>query len=468
MFQKHERLLTICLAVGDLLITAGAFIGAFYFRFYSGLFTKVRIPDIDNYLIHLWIILPIWLALFLSFKLYESRRSASVFADAQALALSIGAGVLLISAFTFFYREVSFSRLTFSCFGVLNFSLLFAERIAIRTVLHFIRRHGYNMRRLLIVGAGDLGLRVAQTVQGHPEMGYEIIGFVDDYLTNGVYKKDYDLEILGRTSETAQIAEKFNVNKVIIALPIQAIRKISNIVHLCEQEGINTDIIPDFFKFIQPRTRVQNFSGLPLVSVRFTPVDSLAYRIGKRLFDVVFSSVVLLICAPLFLLIALAIKLSSSGPIFFVQERIGADRRPFKMLKFRTMQVGAEKFDHQAGLGLRSDPRVTKVGRFLRKWSIDELPQFLNVLRGDMSVVGPRPERTYHAQQFKNEIPHYMVRHQVKTGITGWAQANGLRGDTSIAKRVEYDLFYIENWSFWFDLKIIVLTICCGMVNTNA
>jgi Undecaprenyl-phosphate glucose phosphotransferase len=469
MFKQHARLLNSFLAVGDLLITVGAFIGAFGFRFYSGVVPPVnKIPELKNYLVLLGVILPLWLTLFSAFKLYKSRRSDSVFADARPLLFSIGAGVLLISAFTFFYRETTFSRLTFALFGVLNFALLFAERVIIRTVLHFLRRHGYNQKRVLIVGAGDLGLRVAQTVQGNPRMGYQIVGFVDDYLTNGIYKKDYGLEILGRTSETTAVADQYDVEKVIIALPMQAIRKISNVVKMCEHEGIATDIVPDFFKFIQPRTRVENFAGLPMVGVRFTPVDSLAYRIGKRFFDFAFSSIVLILSAPLLLLIALGVKLTSPGPVFFIQERMGANRKPFRMIKFRTMKVGSEKFDGQAGLGIRNDPRATPFGRFLRKWSLDELPQFWNVLKGDMSVVGPRPERTYHAHQFKNEVPNYMIRHQVKTGITGWAQANGWRGDTSIAKRVEYDIFYIENWSFWFDLKIIGMTLFRGLVNNNA
>jgi len=469
MVKQHARLLNWFLAVGDLLITVGAFIGAFYFRFYSGIIPPVKkIPDFDKYLILLVVILPLWLALFSSFKLYKSRRSRSIFADARPLLLSLGVGVLLLFAFTFFYRATTFSRLTLTLFGAMNFALLFAERIIIRLVLHRLRQRGYNQKRVLIVGAGDLGLRVAQTVQANPEMGYELIGFVDDYLTNGIYKKDYGLDILGRTTETVEIADKYDVEKVIIALPMQAIRKISSVVKMCEHEGIATDIVPDFFKFIQPRTRVENFAGLPMVSVRFTPVDSLAYRVGKRMFDVAFSGAALMLSAPLLLLIALGVKLTSSGPIFFLQERMGANRKPFRMIKFRTMKVGSEKFDNQAGLGIRNDPRATLLGKSLRKWSLDELPQFWNVLIGDMSVVGPRPERTYHAHQFKNEVPNYMIRHQVKTGITGWAQANGWRGDTSIAKRVEFDIFYIENWSFAFDLKIIGMTLFSGLVNNNA
>jgi Undecaprenyl-phosphate glucose phosphotransferase len=468
MFKQHARLLNTALASGDLVITGLSFVAAIWLRFYSGLIPTLNTPKIEHYGVVLGFVLPLWLSLFWFFKLYASRRNEAILADAKPLSMSIALGVVAISAFTFFYREISFSRLAFLFFGILNFCLLFTERIILRISLRYMRRRGYNLKQLLIVGAGDLGLRVAQTVQKHPEMGYQIIGFVDDYLSNGVYKKDFGLEVIGKTSETAQLAEHYDVDKVIIALPFQAIRKISNIVQLCEREGIATDIVPDFFKFIQPRTRVENFAGLPLVSVRSTPVDSSAYRVGKRIFDIVFSGLVLLLGAPLLLLIALSIKLTSRGPIFFTQERIGAKRRPFRMLKFRTMKVGAEKFDRQAGLGIRNDPRVTKLGQLLRRWSLDELPQFWNVLRGDMSVVGPRPERTYHAQQFKNKIPNYMIRHQVKTGITGWAQVNGWRGDTSIAKRVEHDLYYIENWSFGFDLKIILMTIFRGLMNNNA
>jgi Undecaprenyl-phosphate glucose phosphotransferase len=468
MFKHQNTVLTAVVIIGDLALTAAAFCLAFGLRFYSGMFFPIKAPELTPYLVVLGFVLPLWLGLFLSVKLYESRRNDSVFADAQPLFLSIALGVIFISAFTFFYRPVAFSRLMFLLFGVLNFCLIFAERIVIRSVLHSIRRRGYNSRRVLVVGAGDLGLRVVQTIQAHPEMGYEIVGFLDDYLTNGVYKDSHGLEVLGKTAAVEEVVEKFNVNHVIVALPMQAIRKISNIVRICEREGVATDIVPDFFKFIQPRTRVQSFAGLPLVSVRFTPVDSFSYRILKRTFDVVFSCVVLLLAAPLMLLIALGVKLTSPGPVFFMQERIGANRRPFRMLKFRTMAAGAEKFDEQAGLGMRNDPRVTPLGCFLRYWSLDELPQFWNVLRGDMSIVGPRPERTFHAQQFKNEIPNYMIRHQVKTGITGWAQVNGWRGDTSITKRVEHDLFYIENWSFWLDLKIIAKTLLHGMSNGNA
>ncbi|MBC6950850.1 lipid carrier--UDP-N-acetylgalactosaminyltransferase [candidate division KSB1 bacterium] len=203
-------------------------------------------------------------------------------------------------------------------------------------------------------------------------------------------------------------------------------------------------------------------------SVRFTPVDSWKYRVAKRSFDAAFAATALLVFLPLMVVIAIAIKLSSRGPIFFKQERIGVNRRPFNMVKFRSMKSGAEQFDQAAGLGTRNDPRVTRLGKFLREWSLDELPQFWNVLTGDMSIVGPRPERTYHVRQFKTKVPNYMIRHQVKTGMTGWAQVNGWRGDTSIDKRIEHDIFYIENWSFGFDVKIILLTLFGGIITKKA
>ncbi len=467
MSQQRYRILEIAIATCDLLVTAFSFYVAFWLRFETGYLPHAN-PEIDQYLIILGCILPLWLGLFSFFGLYEFHRRLQQLTDVRLLLFSIASGVVFISAFTFFYREISYSRMTFVLFGVLNFVLVFVERLLVRWLLQQAHRRGYHLRRVLVVGAGELGLRVAQQARRHPELGHRIVGFCDDYETNGVYKKDYGLEVLGRTSSLNEIIEKHRIDKVIVALPGRAMRKISRIVEVCELEGVETDIVPDFFKFIQPRTKVHDFAGLPLVSVRFTPVDSWKYRVAKRVFDAVFAAAALLLFAPLMVVIAIAIKLTSRGPIFFKQERIGVNRRPFNMVKFRSMKSGAEKFDHAAGLGARNDPRVTKLGKFLREWSLDELPQFWNVLAGDMSVVGPRPERTYHVRQFKTKVPNYMIRHQVKTGMTGWAQVNGWRGDTSIDKRIEHDIFYIENWSFGLDLKIILLTLFGGIITKKA
>ncbi|MDZ7266542.1 MAG: undecaprenyl-phosphate glucose phosphotransferase [candidate division KSB1 bacterium] len=467
MSQKHNRSWEIAAAVMDGATTALAFYAAFWLRFQAGFLPHAN-PDPGDYFIMLGGILPLWLGLFSFFGLYDFRRPTHLHADLRPLLYSIATGVVCLSAFTFFYREISYSRLTFVLFGVLNFLLTLGGRLLLRLGLRQAHRHGYHLRQVLIVGAGELGLRVAAQAKRHPELGYRVVGFCDDYETNGIYKKEYGLEVLGRTTDLDEIIEKYRIDKVIVALPGRALRKISRIVEACEQEGVETDIVPDFFKFIQPRTRVHDFAGLPLVSVRFTPVDSWKYRVGKRLFDAVFAALALIVFAPLMLVIAIAIKLTSPGPVLFKQERIGINRRPFHMLKFRSMKVGAEKVDHEVGLGLCHDPRVTRLGKFLREWSLDELPQLWNVLMGDMSLVGPRPERTYHVRQLKTRVPNYMIRHQVRTGMTGWAQVNGWRGDTSIDRRIEHDLYYIENWSFAFDLKIILLTLFGGVISKKA
>lgn len=466
MLKLTSRSQKTLLILGDLLLTTLAFYLAYWLRFEAGIRHAARV-DPTQYLLVLGCVLPLWPGLFSFFRLYISRRHQSVFADFFPLFYSISTGVIFISAFTFFYREISYSRLTFLLFGVLNFVLLFGERIILRSILHMARKRGYNLRRVLVVGAGELGRRVAQRMLDHPEMGFRIVGFLDDFHANGIYKKELGLEVLGKLDTISSIIEVKQIDKVIVALPTRALHKVERIVAVCEKEGVSTDIVPDFFKFIQPRTKVQNFAGLPLVSVRATPVDSFNYRVGKRIFDVAFAAMVLLIISPLFLVIAALVKLTSPGPIFFSQERYGTNRRPFRMLKFRTMRVQTENSSDTTWTK-KNDNRVTLIGAFLRKSSLDELPQFLNVLRGDMSVVGPRPERPYFAHQFKSEVPSYMVRHQVKTGITGWAQVNGWRGDTSIKKRVECDLYYIENWSFALDLKIIFKTVLHGLVNKNA
>ena len=301
----------------------------------------------------------------------------------------------------------------------------------------------------------------------HSEFGFEIVGFLDDRVSDRIYNTEVNLPILGKIAEVDRIVHLLNVDIVIIALPIKAYEKIRNVVKLCDEEGVRVDIIPDFFEIIEPTAPVYEIDGLPLLSVRNTPMDSPAYQMGKRVFDFAFSLLILVILSPLFLIMAVGIKLSSPGPIFFKQERIGANRKNFQMFKFRTMKL-QHKEQSDTVWTTKDDNRSSKFGNFLRKTSLDELPQFFNVLRGEMSVVGPRPERPFFAKKFKTEIPKYMVRHQVKPGITGYAQINGWRGDTSIEKRLESDLYYMRNWSFGFDMKIISKTILKGWINENA
>lgn len=466
MLKKHSKLFLAVLIVHDAIVVGLSFLLAYYLRFYSNIIEYKSIPPFYNYLEFIIFAIPVWLTIFAFLQLYRPRRTKTIFVDARPLFLGNALGILVICSLSFFYREHSYSRLTFILFGVINFVLLQASRVVIRGFLKWLRKKGYNKRRVLIVGAGKLGMRVAQAFQEHTSYGYEIIGFLDDVCTNGKYK-DQGLDILARISRLRNILESRNVDRVIIALPIKDYKKIYHIVTICEAEGVETDIVPDLFQIVQPITKVINFNGLPMVSVRRTPVNTWSYRVLKRIFDIIFSLLILIVTLPITILIAVGIKLTSPGPIFFKQERIGKKRKPFLMYKFRTMRVCSKKVSDTIWT-LESDKRRTKFGAFLRKTSLDEVPQFINVLKGDMSVVGPRPERPYFAKRFKGRIPKYMVRYQVRTGITGLAQVKGWRGDTSIKKRLEHDLFYLENWSLWLDFKIIFKTIFNGLINKNA
>ncbi|KAA3613665.1 MAG: undecaprenyl-phosphate glucose phosphotransferase [Calditrichaeota bacterium] len=467
MVKQHPQLFHFTLVIGDFILTFASFVVAFYLRFYSGLFYVATVPDYNDYLI-LCLLAPVFsIILFHIFGVYQTRRIESVFVDLLPVLNTGVALVLLLSAMTFFYRETSFSRLTFILFGGAFFILTSSERILIRSALKYLRTKGFNVKRLLLIGAGEIGDRVIESFTKNKSFGYKVVGVIDDQHANGYFPKSHGVKIIGRTKELNKIVHENQIDKVIITLPVRAYDKICRIVEKCEHEGIESEIVPDYFKIIQPKTRVKNLDGLPIVSIRSLPTDDIGYTVAKRMFDLAFSSSVMFLGAPVFILIAVFVKLTSPGPVFFRQERIGINRRRFNMYKFRTMKVASEK-ESDVTWTTTNDSRRTWFGTFLRKSSLDELPQFLNVFRGDMSIVGPRPERPFFAQQFKDKFPKYMVRHQVKTGITGWAQVNGWRGDTSIQKRLEFDLYYLENWSFLFDLKIIGLTLVKSLNDNNA
>lgn len=466
MLKKYSKILVFFLAIFDAFITGLSFLLAYHLRFYTNIFEVNNIHPFDFYIVFFIIVIPLWLILLTIFQLYKPRRTGTILVDAKPILLGNALGILILCSFSFFYRAHSYSRLTFILFGGVNFVLLLSSHVFIRVLLKWLRKKGFNKRRVLIVGAGDLGLRVAKTLQNHTSYGFKVIGFLDDLYTNGQYK-EHGLEVLGRISCLRNILRAGDVDKVVITLPMKAYEKIHDVVSVCELEGVETDIVPDFFQVVQPVTKVINLDGLPMVSVRWTPVDAWRYKLLKRLIDITFSLLVLLITLPVTILIAIGIKLTSPGPMFFKQERIGNNRKPFMMYKFRTMRL-CSKNESDSIWTKKLDKRRTKFGTFLRKTSLDELPQFINVLNGEMSVVGPRPERPYFTNRFKGSIPKYMVRHQVRTGITGLAQVNGWRGDTSIKKRLEYDLFYLENWSLWLDFKIILKTFVKGFINKNA
>jgi Undecaprenyl-phosphate glucose phosphotransferase len=321
-------------------------------------------------------------------------------------------------------------------------------------MLKHLRSQGIDTRRALIVGASKPGLAVWHTIRRSPELGYRVQGFLSDRHPIGAVVEG--LPVLGRIYQIDRVVRATRADEVLLAISQRSEEDLLDIVALAEDEAVSIKVYPDTFQLItNNEISIGELSGLPLVSVRNAALDNPWNQLLKRCLDIVLSSVILICLSPLLLLVAALIKLDSPGPVFFLQERVGMDNKPFYMIKFRTMRTDAEQ---QSTWTTANDPRVTRLGRLLRRYSVDELPQFINVLIGEMSIVGPRPEQPRWVEHFSQQIPRYMRRHKEKAGVTGWAQINGLRGDTSIEERTRYDLYYIENWSLLFDLKIIIRT----------
>ncbi len=339
---------------------------------------------------------------------------------------------------------------------------VFARGFAFGIRKHFVI-NGYMQKSLLVIGGDRIAERVVNKIQNEPELGYKLHGVIADYyhetMPQGLY--------LGRLDRISEVLASYVVDEVLIAMPLRREEEILKVVEICEFEGIRFRVVPDFYRIIENRAVLDYIGDIPLISIRTEPLQQMNNRMLKRAFDIVFSFCVLVALMPATVVLAVIITMTSPGPLFFRQKRVGADNREFEMFKFRTMKVQNEK-DSDTIWTTVGDDRVTKVGKFLREHNLDELPQFWNVFIGNMSVVGPRPERKFFVEQFKEEVPRYKVRHQVKSGITGWAQVNGLRGDTSIKKRIEHDLCYIENWSFWWDMVIIWKTLFGSKTNENA
>ncbi len=349
------------------------------------------------------------------------------------------------------------------------FPLLFAViwstilRLVYLTSIKHLIKNGFHQKSVLLIGGSRVSERVMVLLLTFPELGYCLHGILSDDYHESMPKEHY----LGKLELFKEIVRTKKIDEVIIAKPLRKEETILNMVEQCEYEGIRFRIVPDFFRIIPNRAVIDNLGDIPLIAIRTEPLNVFSNRIIKRTFDILLSTVLLILLSPVFLILSILIKITSKGPIFFKQKRIGSNNVEFNIYKFRSMTVQNSN-DSDTTWTTDNDQRVTPIGRFMRKTNLDELPQLWNVLIGNMSLIGPRPEREHFVEKFKKEIPHYKVRHLVKSGITGWAQVNGWRGDTSIAKRVEHDIFYLENWSFWFDLKILWLTLFGRETNKNA
>lgn len=413
----------------------------------------------------IWMVLLLLLAYYFM-NGYSPMRSRPYRKEALILTRAHLVGTIIIFSVLFLNKNLEYSRQISLYFAFSGLSLILLERFIIRKTLRYFRQIGFNQKHLLIIGAGTVGMEFAEKVRVHRNFGYNVIGFLDDNwakLGLTVLGKP----VLGGLDILSGLLAEQSVDEVVIALPLHAYEKYACIISDCEKAGVRVRIIPDFIKFFPGKPKLEEFDGVMLMNVRTVMLDDPFNKFLKRLFDICVAIIAIILTGPAMILIAIGIKLTSPGPVFFRQERVGMNNRRFEMLKFRSMRIN-DDLTAATTWTTADDPRKTKFGSFLRRTSLDELPQFLNVLTGTMSVIGPRPERPFFVEQFREKIPKYMVKHQVKPGITGWAQVNGWRGDTSIEKRIECDIYYIENWDLLFDVKILFMTVFKGLVNDNA
>ena len=415
-------------------------------------------------------IVPVYLILNGCFHLYVPKRIQRRWSEFANICKANVIGLMLFTLILFGGRSIVvhlgyFSTRMILAFFVLNILLLEMERMAIRLFLRSLRTSGYNQKHVLLIGCSRAAEGFIDRVQYNPEWGYHIQGMLDDHQEQGYTYKQ--VKVLGRTDQLERFLEANTLDEIVITLSISEYASLEQIVAVCEKSGVHTKFIPDYNNIIPTIPDMEDLQGLPVIHIRHVPLTGVFNATIKRGMDIAGALAGMIIFSPVMLLVAVLIKLSSPGPVFYSQERIGLHNRPFKMYKFRSMEV-QDPQKEKSRWTTPHDPRVTPIGRIIRRTSIDEMPQFFNILIGDMSLVGPRPERPHFVEKFKEEIPRYMIKHQVRPGLTGWAQVNGYRGDTSITKRIEHDLYYIENWSIGFDFKIIFLTVFKGFINKNA
>ena len=478
MLSRHNRLLVTLYLLSDALIAMSAFILAYALRFHTGVIPITKgIPPLRQYIDVLPFIAVVVPLGFQLQGLYRLRRGRSRVDDffgvfvGSILAVVFGIVATLYTQ-TYFAAPRSkdtgafeVSQAVWAIFLVINVALTYSSRELVREILERRWRAGIGLKRILIAGSGELGRLVADKILEHRELGYQIIGFVDDKAT-GDHLGYRGLPLLGPVEEVSEIAAREAVDHLYVALPPEQHLRMLQLIESTSRECVDVKVVPDLLQVIALRARLEDLDGVPVININDVPLQGFN-TIVKRAIDIAISSAALAILAvPLGILAAL-VRLTSRGPVFYYQERMGLDGKSIIIVKFRSMFDDAE-----AGTGpvwaRQNDPRVTPFGRFLRRSNLDELPQLWNVLRGDMSIVGPRPERPHFVKQFKHRIPQYMLRHKVKAGLTGWAQVHGWRGNTSIEKRIEYDLYYIENWSVRLDLKIMWLTLLRGFFHKHA
>lgn len=493
MIKENQKYLNRALVLIDAISIILALVLSWIIRFKSGV---INIDDghltFKQYLFPLMFIIPLYLFIYSLFNLYIPQRVRKSFEELVSIIKSNAVGLLIFILALYIFKIVDYSRYLIFIFNILCITFTFIERLTIRLILRGLRKSGYNLKHIIIIGLSEVTYELMNKLAFNRQWGYNIIGILDDNVEPGNLKVNSNIgsklnnfnketyeesaatveyfqssKVIGKINDLQKFLNEFNVDEIFITLNLKEYEKIGNVISVCEKTGIRVQIIPGYYRYIPARPYLEDMDGLPMINLRYVPLDNLLNNFIKRVFDIIFSILSIIIFSPVMIVTCLIMKVASTGPLIFKQERIGRNRKPFTMYKFRSMKI--QPIEEEVNQWTtKVDSRKTKFGTFIRKTSIDELPQLFNVLKGDMSLIGPRPERPFYVDKFKEEIPKYMIKHHVRPGMTGWAQVHGWRGDTSIHKRIEYDIYYIENWSITLDIKILWLTIFKGFINKNA
>lgn len=469
MIRQNQRKFNILHVICDGLVTAASYLLAWYFvirlsRSGSGTLSATV------YFRALFGIIPGFLILYALFGLYVPKRTQSRRTEFANITRANLTGLLILTFILFAGRNISgigpylrnFSTRMIIAFTGINIVAETGFRNVIRLILSRARAEGYNQKNILLVGYSDAAESFIDRCRQNPEWGYRIYGILSD--SRPVGHEYRNVRVLSTIDELPKYLSENDFDEIAVTLPLDKFNLLKPVVATCEKSGVHTKFIPDYQRILPTIPYTEDLEGLPVINIRHVPLTDPVNAVIKRLVDIVGSFVLLVVFSPLMLGVMIAIKVTSPGPVFYAQERVGLHNKSFRMYKFRSMYVQPPE-DEATKWTVKNDPRVTKVGRFIRRLNIDEMPQFVNILKGDMSLVGPRPERPQFVEKFREEIPRYMIKHQVRPGLTGWAQVNGYRGDTSIEKRIEYDLYYIENWTLGLDIKILLETVFKGFRN---
>lgn len=472
MIKNHQKTLNRVYVTVDLILVIVAYAISYGLRFlWLGWIPRFyekpgTYLGFGVYMNYLWFILPGYLVILLTNGVYRPQRSSSRFLEIMRIVRINIVGMFYIMALLFLVKEMNISRWFLVIFFFMNVFLELLYRFVLRRTLRLMRKEGYNIKHILLVGYSRTTEGLIDRIMANPQWGYHVVGILDDAMEAGTRYKG--IPVIGTLATLEQQLERYELDEINITMRMDDYANLAEMVAKCEKSGVHTKFLPDYQDIIPTIPYMEDLEGLPVVHIRKVPLSSSELnRFIKRGMDLVLGSIALLIAAIPMFVVAILIKCTSKGPVFYAQKRVGYRNKEFMMYKFRSMEVQEESKEKTAWTTFQ-DPRVTPIGKFIRKTSIDELPQIWNVLKGDMSLVGPRPERPFYVEKFKEEIPRYMVKHQVRPGMTGWAQVNGYRGDTSIRKRIDYDLYYIENWTPGFDILIMFLTVFKGFINKNA